>query len=131
MEILIPVSAGSLLDQITILQIKYARIPGEEKRDVVLRELMALTNVRKQFPELSRPEVLELEKQLARINEELWDIEDEVRALEGRKDFGPDFIAAARKVYLTNDRRAKLKREIDRVAGSKFWEEKSFRTDEA
>ena len=126
MEITIPVSAGHLIDLITILQIKKARITDRTKCDNVRRELEALIRVREAIPELGIPALRYVEQQLLAVNEQLWGIEDVLRALEDKNDFGEQFIATARSVYLTNDKRADLKRQIDRLAGSAFGEEKWF-----
>ncbi|HUO99238.1 MAG TPA: hypothetical protein VMU01_11245 [Rhizomicrobium sp.] len=129
MAIEIPVSAGTLIDLIVILRIKKARIRDAAKRDVVERELEALARVREAVPLLAEPPVLRLEAELVEANETLWEIEDELRTLEAKKDFGTRFVEQARRVYLTNDKRSALKKEIDRLAGSEFWEEKSFSRD--
>lgn len=126
MDITIPVSAGHLIDQITILEIKKARIADRTKRDNVCRELDALTRIRQNLPELATPALADLERQLFEANERLWEIEDILRSLEAKQDFGERFVAAARSVYLTNDKRAELKRDIDRLSGSRFGEEKWF-----
>ena len=68
----------------------------------------------------------ELERELKRINEDLWEIEDNIRDCERRADFGPAFIDLARAVYKTNDRRAAVKRRINEVTGSALIEEKSY-----
>jgi hypothetical protein len=67
-----------------------------------------------------------LYKALYQINYELWDIEDHIRDLERKKDFGNDFIATARAVYIKNDRRSELKREINIKTSSGLIEEKSY-----
>jgi hypothetical protein len=124
----IPVSAGHLIDQITILRIKKAHIADPHKCANVCQELEALSSIRGELPDLARPEILDLEGELAAVNQALWRVEDDLRAMEARQEFGDGFIAAARSVYLTNDRRAVLKRAIDRLVGSSFCEEKSFST---
>lgn len=128
MDVLIPVSAGHLIDQITILRIKKTQIADPVKQENVCRELGALSRIRADLPELSKPAVLQLEEELTIVNQTLWEIEDALRAMEVRQEFGEHFIATARSVYLTNDKRAVLKRAIDHLAGSSFCEEKSFST---
>jgi hypothetical protein len=128
MDVLIPVPAGHLIDQISILRIKKARVADPKKRANVCRELDTLTRIRATLPGLSVPAVRQLESELGEINQMLWGVEDELRVLESRQDFGNRFIAAARSVYLSNDRRFAVKREIDRLAGASFCEEKSFST---
>ena len=126
MEISVPCSAGNLIDQITILAIKKSRIAEEEKREKVSRELDVLSRIRVNIPQLNTPLVLRLEQSLSEVNGILWDVEDELRAMEARKEFGERFIMAARSVYQTNDRRAELKSYIDRIVGSTFSEQKWF-----
>lgn len=126
MAIMIPVSAGGLIDQIVILRIKTARIRDRAKLDVVNHELAALTKIREAVPLLGSAAVLAAERELAAANERLWGLEDELRRFEAADDFGAGFIAAARGVYQTNDRRSALKKEIDRMTGSEFSDEKSY-----
>jgi len=127
MEIRIPVSAGELVDKITILEIKSARIADSAKRVNVRAELALLRGVRDaQIP--ASGEMRVLAATLKAINEELWEIEDSIRECERAGDFGPRFIVLARAVYRTNDRRAAAKRRIDAALGSKIVEEKSYAT---
>jgi hypothetical protein len=126
MRVFIPVSAGDLIDRITILEIKKAHIPDRRKLANVDNELQSLIAIRNCFPKLGQKAVRAKERQLHKINQVLWDTEDEIRALETSKTFDKDFIASARRVYRTNDRRARLKREIDALAGSALREEKWF-----
>lgn len=126
MRVYIPVSAGDLIDRITILRIKRARIPDAKKRANVSAELESLVAIRACFPKLGTRPVKTVEAQLAKTNRALWTIEDKLRALEAKGDFGKAFVAAARNVYVTNDRRARLKREIDALVGSVVREVKWF-----
>lgn len=123
--ITVPVSFGEVLDKITILEIKSERIADPAK----------LKNVRLELDELSRtwdeavPDqaaIAELRQQLKAVNESLWVIEDDIRDQEAAQDFGPRFIELARAVYVTNDQRAKLKKDINLALGSRFVEEKSY-----
>jgi hypothetical protein len=123
--ILAPVSAGELIDKITILEIKTARITDSGKLANVQRELSLLTKVRNE----SLPETDELAHataELKSVNEQLWMIEDEIRLCERQQDFGPRFIELARAVYKTNDRRAAIKHRINEQSGSALSEEKSY-----
>jgi hypothetical protein len=123
MAILIPASAGELVDKITILRVKAVRI-DPSKRPNVEDELQRLEAVA--LREL--PAGLEaLTAELEAVNAALWDIEEGKRDCERRKDFGPQFVALARQVYLENDRRASLKRRINETVGSDIMEEKSYR----
>jgi hypothetical protein len=123
--ILVEVAPGELIDKITILEIKTERIEDKEKVVNVRIELDVLEKARDEnIP--SSPRLLELTADLKQINEQLWEIEDEVRDCERSRDFGPRFIELARSVYHSNDRRAALKREINELLGSKIVEEKSY-----
>lgn len=124
MTLLAPISWGELIDKITILEIKSARIADPAKRANVQRELQALTQVR-DTQGGATPAALVAE--LRQVNEQLWEIEDLIRDCEGRGDFGPAFVDLARRVYKTNDRRAALKRRINEQLGSDLVEEKSYR----
>ncbi len=125
MKLLVETSAGELIDKITILEIKLTKIDDEAKRRNVAQELEALTTA---LPAAiaESPGVAGLRRDLKSVNEELWRIEDDIRAQERAKDFGAGFIALARSVYQTNDRRAALKREINRLTQSRLIEEKSY-----
>ena len=125
MSVMVEVSWGELVDKVTILQIKAARIGDAAKLANVRRELEALAKARDEAIARS-PRVLELEAELRRQNEILWDNEDVLRDLERAKDYGPRFVEAARMAYRTNDRRAAVKREINDVLGSALVEEKSY-----
>jgi len=120
----IPVSWGELLDKLTILAIKRARIADPVARANVEREHALLDAIG--APVLDEPGVAEPFAALARVNAALWDIEDAIRAEEARGRFGPAFIDLARAVYRTNDERAVLKRRIDEALGSALVEEKSY-----
>ena len=124
---LIEVSNGELLDKISILELKLLRIEDEEK----------LVNVRNEFETLN-PLVQELfEKhdgqlqnhylELAKINGQLWDIEDWIRDCEREKRFDKEFIELARSVYITNDKRSEVKKIINIITGSGLVEEKSYK----
>jgi hypothetical protein len=126
MRVYVPVSAGDLIDRITILKIKMDEIPDAA---VVVRigdELEHLTAIRNCFAKLNSPAVAQKETSLHQANKALWDAENRVRTLEAKNDFGPDFVASARSVYLGNDARATLKREINELVGSALREEKWF-----
>ena len=107
LEILAPIAAGELIDKITILEIKAARITDAAKRANVMRELDALDALRARHG-LAGLDALTAE--LKAVNERLWDVEDEIRELEAEQRFDARFIELARAVYVTNDRRAALKK---------------------
>ncbi len=125
MPILVEIAAGELIDKITILEIKLDQIGEAAKRANVRREYELLTAV---FRERIGPNerLGGLTAALKAANLELWHIEDDIRAREREKDFGPEFVAVARSVYQTNDRRAALKREINALLQSPIIEEKSY-----
>ncbi|HEY1709105.1 MAG TPA: DUF6165 family protein [Rhizomicrobium sp.] len=126
MRVRIPISAGDLIDRITILRIKKKKIPDKKKRAHVGKELKALDTVRARHPELGKKAVRERQKLLHAQNLTLWTVEDRLRLLEAEKRFGKEFVALARRVYRTNDKRAKLKQEINALAGSDLHEVKWF-----
>ena len=124
-EILTPISPGELLDKLTILAIKLDKIKDPEKLANVKVEHAALFAVAdKHFPKTE--EITVLNHRLLNVNRELWDIEDAIRDCERAGDFGDEFIRLARAVYVTNDKRAEYKKQINLVLGSHIVEEKSY-----
>jgi hypothetical protein len=121
----VPVSFGELADKITILEIKTERISDRAKLENVRRELGLLQTAWQQGTEATTA-IDTLTRELKAVNEKLWEIEDEIRASERNRDFGPAFIELARAVYKTNDRRAEIKRKINVLVGSSLIEEKSY-----
>lgn len=124
-QLRVPVSVGELLDKITILQIKSERIEDAGKLANIQRELDLLRKVWDEH----QPDGLDLSAQITQlkdVNETLWDIEDRIRAKEGREDFDQGFIELARAVYINNDKRSEVKRAINLAAGSELVEEKSY-----
>jgi hypothetical protein len=118
----IEVSNGEIIDKLTIIQIKLGRIKDEAKLKNLQKEYNELTEVSSSIISASD----ELYRSLYEINCELWDIEDHIRDLERKKDFGDDFIATARSVYFKNDRRSEIKRAINIKTSSGLIEEKSY-----
>jgi hypothetical protein len=125
MSISIEVSAGELVDKITILVIKLERMSDPAKLSNVRKEYDMLMDVYRNEIGESR-EIVALRDRLKEVNAALWDIEDEIRDFERRKDFGEEFVELARTVYRTNDRRASIKREINDLLKSVLVEEKSY-----
>ena len=124
-EIRVPISPGELLDKITILQIKSERIADPAKVANVNTELEMLEKVWREA--VSDDEVIrDLSAELRKINEELWDIEDDIRDEERNKRFGDRFIELARAVYVTNDKRAEAKKKVNLHLNSSIVEEKSY-----
>ena len=120
-----PISIGELVDKLTILEIKLAEITDREKLDNVRREYETLL-LAAPGGVLAGAEISTLRDKLKAVNAELWQIEDEIRVKERARAFDEAFIALARAVYVVNDRRAQLKREINRVSQSELVEEKSY-----
>jgi Family of unknown function (DUF6165) len=125
-DILVPVSPGELLDKITILRIKVARIQDAAKLANIRLELSLLEATWKDSGAAAHHVTLD-ERALQNVNERLWDIEDRIRDKEARQTFDRDFIELARAVYLCNDERAALKRRINLQLGSRLIEEKSYK----
>jgi Family of unknown function (DUF6165) len=123
--IMTAIAPGELIDKITILRIKSERIADEAKLKNVRTELGILNEtLAKDVP--ASDELTRLDAALQSVNEELWVIEDDIRDCERAGDFGPEFIRLARAVYVTNDKRAALKKEINLLLGSNIVEEKSY-----
>ncbi len=118
----IEVSNGEIIDKLTIVRIKLERIKDSEK----------LSNLQKEYDELSKAADLIMSQSdplceaLYTVNCELWDIEDRIRDLERNKDFGDEFISTARSVYIKNDLRSEIKRQININTSSGLIEEKSY-----
>ena len=122
--LLVPVSAGELLDKKTILEIKRERMADASQRANVERELQLLTAITDSAFG-NDAQLLALQAQLKTVNEQIWDLENKVRVHERQGNFGDDFIRTARTIYATNDQRAALKREVNRHLNSPLVEEKS------
>jgi hypothetical protein len=125
-----PVSYGELIDKITILEIKSERMADAAKLANVRDELQILDRLWN-MDEHSRTDIAAERAELKRINEALWDIEDEIRVKERNQAFDARFIELARAVYHTNDKRAAVKRAINLELGSRLVEEKSYQGYEA
>jgi tetratricopeptide (TPR) repeat protein len=123
----IKVAPGELIDKITILEIKRDKIPDDAKLRHVQTELQALQAVRERDIQPSST-ITRLTAQLKRVNQRLWQVEDEIRLCEQAKDFGPRFIQLARSVYRLNDLRATLKSRISDTLGSTIIEVKHYPT---
>ena len=124
-KILAEISAGELLDKITILEIKKEKITNIEKLAEVNKELFSLNDTLKKFiPDQSK--VSNLKEDLKNINIKLWDIENGKRTAEKNKKFDEKFIELARNVYKFNDKRAKIKLAINTTLGSNIKEVKSY-----
>ena len=124
-DIMVPISPGELLDKITILKIKTERIADPSKVANVKIELDMLLKVWQESVEQDDV-IRSLGEELKAINEALWDIEDDIRDEERNKCFGDRFVELARSVYVTNDKRADLKKRVNLHLNSTIVEEKSY-----
>ena len=119
-----PISIGELIDKITILEIKRANAQTLSQINNVTVELTHLSDI---LHTLSLPDqVVDLTKQLKQVNLELWQIEDSKRHHEKQKQFDDKFIELARNVYIKNDLRASIKRQINTICNSTITEEKIY-----
>jgi transcriptional regulator of nitric oxide reductase len=124
-NIKVPVSPGEVLDKITILEIKSERISDPEKAANVRAELALLQE--SWAENIKDSDVIkDLHARLKEINEALWEIEDDIRDKERAKEFDAQFIELARAVYVTNDQRSQVKKELNLHLGSEIIEEKSY-----
>jgi hypothetical protein len=132
MRVRVEISPGELIDKMTILDIKIRRIKDEEKLAHIKAEFDTLQASYQQLlrwltgNKANITSFTELSAQLFEVNQKIWDIEDTIRDLESRGEFGPSFVETARSVYFTNDERARLKQEIDKLFGSDIQLEKSY-----
>lgn len=123
-----PISLGELIDKITILEIKAVNIVDAAKLKNVQHELQVLnTKVATLLDAGGLAKLEPLKAALKDINQSLWVIEDDIRDCERTQDFGPRFIELARAVYVTNDKRAAVKKDINLAFGSELIEEKSYK----
>jgi len=124
-KILTEISAGELLDKISILEIKLHNIKDQEKLLEINKEYKSLEETRKSNIE-STETLQKLIGELGEINLKLWNIEEEKRKCEKSGDFGKNFIQLSRNVYINNDKRAKIKSDINKLLGSNIKEVKSY-----
>lgn len=123
-----PISIGELLDKLTILRIKQQHISDPNKIRNINTEYNIL-NARYSTIDIKQDvehHIRMLTESLHAINKIIWDVEDEIRSHESRKEFNNRFIELARSVYYNNDERARIKREINKLLDSKIIEEKSY-----
>jgi hypothetical protein len=126
MSIKTEISVGEFLDKLSILQIKQDRIKEVAKLVNIKREIETLMTIWVSSAYCAAGIDAELE-QLRQVNEQLWDIEDDIRTKEAKGEFDSDFIRLARAVYITNDRRARIKKTINEKVASGLVEEKSYK----
>jgi hypothetical protein len=125
MNVKVEISIGEFFDKVTILEIKNERIKDADKLININKELSALNALLAELP-FSREDVAAEVAELKQINESLWVIEDDIRDKESKKQFDDKFVELARAVYITNDKRSDVKRQINLKLGSDFVEEKSY-----
>ena len=126
MKILAEISVGELFDKITILNIKTKKISDNDKLHNIQTELKILEEQSKKIDVLDINSLNELVSQLQYINEDLWDIENQKRECEAKKNFGEIFIKLSRDVHFKNDIRAQIKKEINLLSNSQIVEEKEY-----
>ncbi len=124
-KILSEISAGELLDKISILEIKLEKIKDKNNLKEVKKEYKILKEIQNSSIKLDN-KIKKLFNSIKEINIKLWNVEDELRICEKNKDFGKNFIELARKVYFNNDKRAKIKSEINKILGSNIREVKQY-----
>ena len=124
-KILSEISAGELLDKISILEIKLKKIQDKESHEEINKEYRILKEAQNLNIKITE-NVKYLLNELKKINQNLWDIEDKLRICEKNKDFGKEFIALARDVYFNNDKRSKIKSDINKTLGSNIVEIKQY-----
>ena len=124
-KILAEISAGELIDKITILEIKKEKITNKDKLIEIEKELLSLDDTMKKFIP-NNSQISKFKNSLKDINLKLWEIEDGKRSAEKNNDFGEKFVELARKVYKSNDERAKIKLAINNALGSNIKEVKSY-----
>ena len=124
-KILSEISAGELLDKISILEIKLEKIKGKASLEEINKEYKFLIKAQNSSIEVTE-KLKTLSKEIKEVNLNLWNIEDKLRICEKNKDFGQTFIELARGVYLNNDKRSKIKSEINKILGSNIREIKQY-----
>ena len=115
--LLVPLGPGEVLDRLTVLSLKYKAAQSERQRSTIDYE-RELLSTEWQYRFGDAPQVAVEWGELLATNAELWDLEDEVRIAERQENFGADFVAAARLIYRTNDKRARIKRRVNERLGS-------------
>ena len=124
-KILSEISAGELLDKISILEIKLKKIKNKTNYEKISKEYKILKEVQNSSIEMTE-KLKTLVKKIKEVNQNLWDIEDKLRFCEKNKDFGKNFIELARGVYFNNDKRSKIKSEINKILMSNIKEVKEY-----
>ena len=124
-KVLSEISPGELLDKISILEIKLEKIKDKNSQEKIKIEYKILKKIQNSSIQMS-DKIKDLYRSVSDVNIKLWDIEDKLRICEKNKDFGKNFIELARGVYFNNDKRAKLKNEINEILKSNIREIKQY-----
>ena len=124
-KILSEISAGELLDKISILEIKLEKVKDKNNLEEINKEYKMLKHTQNSSMKIT-DEIKKLFKEIREVNTNLWDIENKLRFCEKNKDFGKNFTELARGVYLNNDKRSKIKLEINKILGSNIREIKQY-----
>ena len=124
-KILSEISAGELLDKISILEIKLDKIKDKNRNSEIKKEYEVLKKIEKSSID-TNDKVKKLIIQIKDVNLALWKVEDKLRICEKNKNFDKNFIELARSVYITNDKRAKIKSEINEILKSNIKEVKQY-----
>ena len=124
-KILSEISIGELLDKMSILEIKKEKINNKEDLKEINKEYESLKNIQNSSIKIEG-EIEKLFMSIKSTNLSLWNVEDKLRIYEKKKDFGNDFIKLAREVYFHNDKRSKIKSEINKISGSNIREIKQY-----
>jgi hypothetical protein len=124
-KILSEISAGELLDKISILEIKLEKIEDKNNLKEIKKEYKILQKIKNSSIKFD-DKIMELFDSIKKVNIKLWNVEDKLRIFEKNKDFGKNFIELAREVYFNNDKRSKIKSEINKILGSNIREVKQY-----
>ena len=124
-KILSEISAGELLDKISILEIKLEKIKDKNAQVEIKKEYQILKKIQDSSIKLES-KIGELFNSIKKVNLNLWNIEDKLRICEKNKDFGKNFIELAREVYFNNDKRSKIKSKMNKILGSNIKEVKQY-----
>ena len=124
-KILSEISAGELLDKISILEIKLRKIKDKSTQEEIKKEYNILIKIQNSSIKLT-DKIEDLFNEIKKVNLNLWEVEDKLRICEKNKDFGKDFVELAREVYFNNDKRSKIKSEMNKILGSNIREVKQY-----
>ena len=124
-KILTEISAGELLDKISILEIKLEKIKDKNSQEEIKKEYKILKEIQNSSIKYEDG-IKNLINSIKEVNIKLWDAEDKLRICEKNKDFGKSFIELAREIYFNNDKRSKIKSEINKILGSNIKEIKQY-----